>query len=260
MAVINTLEVFNPMTGLFGQGNVQFFPATSATTTTTYTFVIPAGVAALRARVWGGGGYAGGSGGGFAIKAIYDLSGVTSVVITVGAGGNVAASTGGTSSFGAYVSATGGATSAGAVGTGVGGDRNYVGGVGVSGGGGGGAAGIFGNGGTGGGGNGSAGGGAPAGTTYAGNGFLGHGGYTPTNATYIIPVFAPQATGTQDFSIDFIATGGGSGTGAGVNGSGGGGTAAANTSNNGGFPGGGMGQQATITTGYGGPGLVIVEW
>lgn len=90
-----------------------------------------------------GGGYfgvgsrgGGGGGGGTAFK-IVDLSGVSSVVITIGAGGasgsyGLNGSAGGASSFGTYCSATGGGPGAsqpntpvgGGAGTGVGGDLN----------------------------------------------------------------------------------------------------------------------------------------
>jgi len=255
-------EIFNPITGVFGTGNCRFFPG--GLTTQTYTFVIPPGIGAVRVRVWGGGGYLGGSGGGFAIKSIYDLTGVTSVTITAGAGGNVTTTTGGTSSFGSFVSATGGAAVGGVAGTGVGGDLNYSGGVGILGGGGGGAAGLFGPGGRGGGGNGCAGGGSSiAAPSSGGHGFLGTGGYYSSNGTYVVPVINAQTGIGANFSLDFIATGGGGGpSSGGVNGGGGSGyvVAASSTANVGGFPGGGMGQQDTITTGYGGPGLVVVEW
>jgi len=88
----------------------------------------------------GGGGAAGG-----ASTKVVDLTGVTSVTITVGAGGTGAATTGanggtgGTSSFGAIFSATGGIGGAGSSGTGgvggsgVGGDINIQGAPGVNG-------------------------------------------------------------------------------------------------------------------------------
>lgn len=88
----------------------------------SYTWTKPAGCNYVLVYVTGGGGGcrtndsayrgAGGGGGGTAIKFI-DVSGVTSVPVTVGAGGSYArgggrGGTGGTSSFGTYCSATGG--------------------------------------------------------------------------------------------------------------------------------------------------------
>lgn len=104
----------------FGSG-VQSF-------TVSGTFVVPAGVTQVEAEVWGGGAgsYAsvsgmpsggssgGGSGGGYARKRITGLTPGQSVAVVVGAGGiggtvgGGAATSGGTSSFGPYVSATGG--------------------------------------------------------------------------------------------------------------------------------------------------------
>lgn len=260
------VEVFNPLTGVFGSGQVRFFPG--AATTQTYTWTVPAGVDAVRVRVWGAGGYSGGSGGGFAMKSIYGLSGTATVAITVGTGGSTSTTTGGSSSFGSFVSATGGATAGGAAGAGSGGDVNYTGGVG--GGatyGGGGAASLFGNGGAGVGsvgtvgGNGGSGGGC--GFAYrvsGGHGIMGTGGFVQAAASYFS---LPPKTGLeQDFSIDFIGTGGGGSAGQnGVNGGGGGGiTIVANNMCNGGYPGGGMGSFNGTTLGRGGAGLVIVEW
>ncbi len=147
MAYSISSDVNNPITGVFGSGQVAFFPG--GTTTQTYTWTIPPAITAVRARCWGGGGYAAGSGGGFAMKVIQDLTGVTSVTITAGLGANSTTTTGGTSSFGSFVSATGGAGSGGTVGAGSGGDVNNNGGLGFNTFGGGGAGGIFGYGGNG---------------------------------------------------------------------------------------------------------------
>lgn len=130
----------------FGSG-VQSFSASGA-------FTVPAGISQVEVEVWGGGAgsYAslsttpsgGGSGGGYARKRVIGLAPGQTIIVTVGAGGvggTVAggvATSGGTSSFGSYVSATGGslnslATSAspqnGATpgGSGVGGDVNLSG-------------------------------------------------------------------------------------------------------------------------------------
>ena len=88
----------------------------------SYTWTKPSGCKYVLVYVTGGGGGArindssyrgaGGGGGGTAIKYI-DVSAVSTVAVTVGAGGTYArgsgrGSTGGTSSFGAYCSATGG--------------------------------------------------------------------------------------------------------------------------------------------------------
>ena len=249
MAIQTLSQAFNPITGVFGTGQVQFFSASGIWT-------VPPGIGKVRARVWGGGGYDRGSGGGFSLRTIYDLSGVISVAVTVGAGGISGAATGGTSSFGLYCSATGGATAAGAVGAGSGGNINYSGGLGngtsLAGGG---VAGLFGDGGraavtnTSNGGNGCSGGGAGNSTaTAGGNGFLGTGAMFQTT-----PGTFPATSGlSSTFSIDFIGTGGGGANQApGVNGGGGGSSVASAP----GFPGGGGG-----TTTNGAAGLVIVEW
>jgi hypothetical protein len=88
---------------------------------------------------------------------------------------------------------------------------------------------------------------------------MGAGGVCRTTTQYFS--VAP-ATGLEtDFSIDFIGTGGGGANGQnGVNGGGGGGICTTNMTNNGGYPGGGMGVFNGLTTGRGGAGLVIVEW
>ena len=257
MAIQEIAQAFNPITGVFGTGQVQFFSASG-------TWSVPPGIGKVRARVWGGGGYANGSGGGFSLKAIYDLTGVTSVAVTVGVAGSSSPTTGGTSSFGSYCSATGGLTTGGAAGTGTGGDINNTGGLGnstsIAGGG---AASLFGRGGFAAtalninGGNGASGGGAgtPAAANFAsgGNGFLGTGGYfNPTAST---GNYLPSSGLLPIFSIDFIGTGGGGVSNQpGVNGGGGGGNPTSNVAM-GGFPGGGGGNTAN-----GGAGLVIVEW
>lgn len=255
MAIQEISQAFNPITGVFGTGQVQVFG-------TSGTWTVPPGIGKVRARVWGGGGYNAGSGGGFSLVAIYLLTGVTSVAVTVGVAGTAAPTTGGTSSFGSYCSATGGLTTGGAAGVGSGGNINNIGGVGNStSSAGGGVASLFGTGGAAAttlntnGANGASGGGAgtPIAANFAsgGNGFLGAGGYyNPTAATSSYP---PSTGFSPAFSIDFIGTGGG---GAhfypGVNGGGGGGGP---STPSGGFPGGGGGQSAN-----GGAGLVIVEW
>ena len=55
MAIALTQTAFNPVTGVFGSGNVQIFGGTG-TTNATYTWTIPPGVGKVRARVFGGGG------------------------------------------------------------------------------------------------------------------------------------------------------------------------------------------------------------
>lgn len=232
-----TSPVSNPYSGVFGNGQIQMFINSG-------TFTVPAGVTFVRVRVWGAGGNSGGGGGGFAMRAI-NLSGTSSVAVTVGASG----SPGGTSSFGAFVSATGGLSSASPTGgSGIGGDVNYSGGTGNLTGGGGGAAGLFGNGG----GaasaqNGCAGGGSNS--AQGGNGFTGTGAVVQTN------VGIPASAGDVGRSIDFIATGGGGANTAGVSfGVNGGGGGSVNPSF-GGFPGGGGGNGSVS-----GRGLVIVEY
>lgn len=245
-------QVFNPVTGTFGTGQIAWF-------STSGTWTVPAGIGKCRVRVWGAGGSAttgGGAGGGFAIKTIYDLSGVSSVAVTVGT--PTASTTGGTSSFGSYVSATGGSnTTAG--GTGVGGDINNTGGTGpnTANCGGGGAASYFGNGGNGsatsgangGGSSGGAGGGS--GTTAS---LSGGSGFLSTGSVGIVtngPAIPSTNSMNGLFSIDFIGCGGGGNNSApGTNGGGGGGGGQTGT-----FPGGGGG-----ATALGASGLVIVEY
>ena len=232
-------QIFNPITGVFGTGQMQVFGAGQSG-----SWYVPNGIGKVRVRLWGGG--AGSTsvagGGGFALKTIYDLSGVTSIPVSVGAGGN--AGSGGTSSFGSYVSATGG-TTGGTGGSGVGGDINSSGGTVSSGAGGAGS--LFGNGGSN-----TAVGASGAGNNTAtspspsySNGFLGAGGnYSSTTSIFNYP----SSGISSQFSIDFIGTGGG-GTYIlpGINGGGGGGA--------GGFPGGG-----SSGTNLGASGLVIVEF
>jgi hypothetical protein len=244
MAIQTISTAYNPISGVFGTGQVQMYFASG-------TWSVPPGIGKVRARVWGGGGHNGGSGGGFSMEAIYDLTGVTSVAVTVGAGGNAGVPLGGTSSFGSYCSATGGAAAGGAIGVGSGGDINNSGGAGANGCGGGGSASLIGNGG----GNtqvaGTGGAGAGSNGSPGGIGFLGIGGKASSNTLF------PPTSGLQQFSIDFIGTGGGGFTVQnGINGGGGG--SITNFSCAGGIPGGGGG--LATSGGNGGQGLVIVEW
>ncbi|HUN43477.1 MAG TPA: hypothetical protein VMU81_24545 [Acetobacteraceae bacterium] len=122
------------------------------------TFMVPAGVNQVEVEVWGGGagsfasitgvptygGSGGGSGGGYARKRITGLTPGQTIAVVVGTGGSGgtvqggAATAGGTSSFGSYVSATGGSLNYSATilspqlgatpaGIGVGGDVNLLG-------------------------------------------------------------------------------------------------------------------------------------
>lgn len=238
MTVPIVSQINNPITGVFGTGNIQMYGLGMSG-----TFTVPAGVSTVRVRLWGGGGYNAGSGGGFALKTIYGLVPGAAITVTVGAAPN---STGGTSSFGSYVSATGGSSGSGSGGTGVGGDINTTGGAG-DGAGSGGSASLFGNGGVrfrsaagGGGGSNNA-------AWSGGSGFTGVGGWTAAN-TNANSVSMPTAGNTT--SIDYIGTGGGgSYYQCGSNGGGGG------ENGGGGYPAGGGGGGAP-----GGAGLVIVEW
>ena len=243
MAIQTISTAYNPITGVFGTGQVQMFFASGSWT-------VPTGISKVRARVWGGGGYALGSGGGFSLKAIYDLTGVISVAVTVGAAGDSTTTTGGTSSFGSYCSATGG-VSTGAGGAGSGGDINNTGGASATASAGGGSASLIGTGGRGSTStpsSGGAGGGAVS-PYQGGNGFRGRGG-----GMVLTTVYPPTSGLEPGFSIDFIGTGGGGNDGGnGING-GGGGSIGVLTAK-GGIPGGGGG-----TLGNGGQGLVIVEW
>lgn len=85
----------------------------------------------IRAFVVGGGGYNGGSGGGYSEYTLTVTAGQV-ISYTVGARGDSVTPTGGTSSFNSVISATGGAGSAGAVGTGSGGTVNTSGGLGAA--------------------------------------------------------------------------------------------------------------------------------
>lgn len=136
----------------FGSG-VQSFASSS-------NFVVPAGVTQVEVEVWGGGAgsYAsvpglasgGGSAGGYARKLVSGLTPGQIVPVTVGAGGAAGSTggappgSGGTSSFGQFVSATGGSLNylatisapengATPAGIGVGGDVNFVGSAGQAG-------------------------------------------------------------------------------------------------------------------------------
>jgi hypothetical protein len=240
-------QVNNPITGQFGNGFVQVFGSSG-------TWPVPDGVNNVRVRIFGAAGYNGGGGGGFGIKTIYNLagSGVTAVAVTVGV---ASTSTGGTSSFGSYLTVTGGASTGSPAlgGTSTGGDINYTGGSGWNGYGGGGVANLFGNGGNaqqstaGPGSSGASGGGAATAGFSGGSGISGAGGFfisgTPTSS------FQAQSGNTIG-SIDYIGTGGGGAVNiTGANGGGGGNNAS------GGFPGGGGGGNF-----LGGGGLVILEW
>ena len=52
----------NPITGVFGTGQVKMFTVGSS------TWTVPIGITRCRARVWGAGGGNSGCGGGFAMK------------------------------------------------------------------------------------------------------------------------------------------------------------------------------------------------
>ena len=256
MAIALTATAFNPITGVFGSGNVQVFGG-RGTTTGSYTWTVPPGVAKVRVRVWSAGGANSGSGGGFAMKTVFDLSGVSTVAVTVGAGST--STTGGTSSFGSYVSVTGGGATGGAVGTSTSGDINQSGGIGVATYGGGGVGSLFGDGGASGssgvGNSGASGGGgslsSPTNGFGGGSGLLGSGSSWVASGTAAAIVF-PTSGLIGQFSIDFIGTGGGGAyTQSGANGGGGG------YGGSGGYPGGGAGSG---TTQHSGAGMVIVEW
>jgi hypothetical protein len=248
----------NPISGVFGNGNVRFFSSST-------TWTVPAGITRVRARVWGAGGSSAGGGGGFAMETISSGLGAT-VAITVGTG---------TCSFGAFVSATAGATGAagGAGGVGSGGDINNTGGI--SGGlnavaGGGGVASLLGDGGAGGGSNesgknGASGGGGGVTTTQGstcigGNGFTGRGGVVAQQtAAAVFSGYLENGYGfISPFSIDFIGTGGGGcgRTFTGFQGSAGSNGGGSGQRTFGGHPGGGGGGDS----GTGASGLVIVEW
>ena len=117
-------------TGLI-YSNVVYFPTyASVDSARVVSWTIPPGVTTCRVRLWGGGGGAPGSslaggGGGFAIKTVTGLTPGGTVTVTIGTGGQANnPGTGGTSSFGAYVSATGGRNTPSTGGAGSGGDIN----------------------------------------------------------------------------------------------------------------------------------------
>lgn len=265
MAIPIIQNANNPFTGVFGTGQIAFF-------TSSTKWIVPAGINAVRVRLWGAGGggsslasYTGGGGGGFALKTIYDLQGATSINVIVGIGSPQ--NSGQSSSFGSFVSATGGVSSISTSdtllgGVGVGGDINNKGGNGynpggtASGGGGGGAAGLFGNGGDGSSTNGKdgcSGGGAASTATRGGNGIFGNGAYYAAQTYTVVALPAEIGTFKTIPSIDFIATGGGGNNFLSPANGGG-----ASGNNNGAFPGGGGGGGGAVTAG--GNGLVIVEY
>lgn len=251
MTTLIQSQIVNPVTGVFGTGQMQIFGKGMSG-----SWIVPDGIGKVRVRCFGSGGSNGGGGGGFALKTIYDLTGVTSIPVTVGETTSTS-SAGASSSFGSYCSATGGAqTGSGqqAGGVGVGGDINASGGKGQVGNGGGGVGSLFGEGGWGattsgesGRPGGSGGGGGSSASCVGGPGLTGSGGAGYyTNGAPTLPT-----SGLFNFSIDFIGTGGGGTLNqAGINGGGGGSISA-----DGGYPGGGGG-----SSGRGGAGMVIVEW
>ena len=282
----------NWASGVFGSGGMQLYAASG-----TYNFVVPAGVTSVRVRMWGAGGgggasasYSGGGGGGFAMKTITALTSGASYTVTVGAGGGESLS-GGTSSFGSFVSATGGSSAGSSSvgehdgGVGVGGDVNYYGGfAGGSYSGGGGSASLFGhgrnstrtngyilsdNGGTmnkmsggAGGGLGSSGSGLSVATQ--GSGVLGFTGGVQliSNATTDNASITRPAVGLLN-TIDILGTGPGGmnyRTGDGRNG--GGGFGGYSPAGNGGWPGGGggAGSETASGRGLGADGCVILEY
>lgn len=244
MAIPVVSQIYNPITGVFGTGQMQIFASSGIWT-------VPPGINKVRARVWGAGGGNGGGGGGFAIRTVWDLTGVSVVGVTVGAGSTSA--NGGTSSFGSYVSATGGVAAGGAGGAGVGGDINNSGGQGTSGVAGGGVGSVIGIGGGSAGAAvapatlGGAGGGISNPATMAANGFLGRGALGSAGQSLA------ATSGLTIFSIDFIGTGGGGNANI-QNGINGGGAGGGGQAGRGGIPGGGG------ASGLSGRGLVIVEW
>ena len=179
----------NPVTGVFGNGQIQLFPQTGI-------FTVPLNVLRVRVRLWGGGGNTNGGGGGFAMK-VCNVTPAQVIGVTVGDSAQA-------SSFGSFVSATAGITSSSG-GIGVGGDVNYQGGMGASAGGG--AANIFGNGGWRNSSGASGGGQSTSNTQSGGSGVGSTGGFQNTTAND--PKFPP--TTLPITSIDFIGTGGGGG-------------------------------------------------
>jgi len=117
-------------TGLL-YSNVVYFPTWPYQNygSRVVSWTVPTGVTTCRVRVWGGGGSGAagiaGGGGGFVLKTITSLPAGT-VTVTVGVGGNAGNNpgTGGTSSFGAYVTATGGRNNPSTGGAGSSGDIN----------------------------------------------------------------------------------------------------------------------------------------
>ena len=112
-----------------GGGNYALQAYTSNTTWTK-----PANLKSIKVTVVGGGGGRspasaqpgggtpdftgpGAGGGGYAVKYINEIDITAPVTVTIGDGGNTTVTTGGTSSFGAFVSATGGAIGSGGAGT-----------------------------------------------------------------------------------------------------------------------------------------------
>ena len=231
-------QIYNPITGVFGTGQIQVFGVGQSG-----SWAVPNGIGKVRVRLWGAGGGGssnGGGGGGFALKTIYDLSGVSSIAVTVGNGGT---GNGATSSFGSYVSATGGLSgvNGGTGGSGVGGDINASGGLGSGTSYPAGAGSLWGNGGGNNGNSiGASGSGVNSSNTPLPNGFLGVSSFYASTSGVV-----PPTNGMPIFSIDFIGIGGaGSYYFSGINGGGG---------YYGGYPGGG-GYQT------GAPGMVIVEF
>jgi hypothetical protein len=249
--------ISNPVTGVFGTGLFQIFAASG-------TFTVPFGIVRVRARVWGAGGIsgqntatAGSGGGGFAMKVV-DVGSVSTVAVTVGvAAVNV---TGGTSSFGSFVSATGGVRSpaasvtATAGGTGVGGDINFTGGIGAesdgtNNGGSGGVAGVFGNGGDG-----------VLSTNIASRSRNTGGGAVPGSGIPAgVGLFGLPTTLVSTASLDFIGTGAGSATLGSNATNGGGGPGGNGVTGTGGYPGGG-GSATASGSNFNSYGLVIVEY
>lgn len=251
MTTLIESQIVNPVTGVFGTGQMQIFGKGMSG-----SWIVPDGIGKVRVRCFGSGASNGGGGGGFTMKTIYDLTGVTSIPVIV-AETTGTTSPGASSSFGSYCSATGGAqtgTGQQAGGIGVGGDINASGGKGQVSNGGGGVGSLFGEGGWGavsagdiGKPGGSGGGGGGASSSTGGPGLMGSGGtgYNTSGS----PI--PPTSGLFTFSIDFIGTGGGGSVNqSGINGGGGGASSA-----DGGYPGGGGG-----ASGRGGAGMVIVEW
>jgi hypothetical protein len=131
-------QLLNALRALFQVGWVPF--------TTSQSWIVPAGVTTVRARVWGGGGAGGnatgagsagggGGGGGFS-GGKFTVTPGASVFLTIGTAGLTAGQAGGLSSFGSFCSATGGQSGAssfggfaagGAGGIGTGGQLNIPG-------------------------------------------------------------------------------------------------------------------------------------